>query len=211
MTERDAERAKKKIEAAALKTFVHQGYHGTSMRDIAKASGYSIGNIYNHYKTKEQIYISLIRHFEARMAEKRNEFMEGLGDVFDPTELERLAWSVHDIVFSMPDYWRLMYIDVVEFRNRHFAGSFHQFAKKVETALGERLQTSTRRGSWGGVDPALAITTIYLQFFNYFLLQKVFNVKDPLGLPDQEAVSQIIQMMTRGLWRERRTEQATER
>jgi AcrR family transcriptional regulator len=202
MTERDAERAKKRIEAAALKTFVHQGYHGTSMRDIAKASGYSIGNIYNHYKTKEQIYIGLIRRFEDRMSEKRNEFMQNLGDVFDPAELERLAWSVHDIVFSMPDYWRLMYIDVVEFRNRHFAYSFHQFAKKVEAALGERLQTSTRRGSWSGVDPALAITTIYLQFFNYFLLQKVFGVKEPLGLPDEEAVSQIIQMMTRGLWRD---------
>ena len=113
MNERDAERAKKKIEAAALKTFIHQGYHGTSMRDIAKASGYSIGNIYNHYQTKEAIYVSLIKHFEARMAEKRNEFMDRLGDVFDPAELERLAWAVHDIVFSMPDYWRLMYIDKI--------------------------------------------------------------------------------------------------
>jgi hypothetical protein len=93
-----------------------------------------------------------------------------------------------------------MYIDVVEFRNRHFAGSFHQFAKKMEAALGERLHSSTRRGAWGGVDPALAITAIYLQFFNYFLLQKVFNVKEPLGTSDQKAVSQIIQMMTRGLW-----------
>ncbi len=197
---RDADRAKKKIESAALKTFIHQGYHGTSMRDIARASGYSIGNIYNHYQTKEAIYVSLIKRFEARMAEKRNEFMAGLGDVFDPAELEQLAWSVHDIVFSMPDYWRLMYIDVVEFRNRHFAGSFHKFARKMEAALGERLQSSTRRGSWGGVDPALAITAIYLQFFNYFLLQKVFNVKEPLGASDEEAVSQIIQMMTRGLW-----------
>jgi AcrR family transcriptional regulator len=200
---RDAERAKKKIEAAALKIFIHQGYHGTSMRDIARASGYSIGNIYNHYKTKEDIYVSLIKCFETRMAEKRSEFMAGLGDVFDPSELERLAWSVHDIVFSMPDYWRLMYIDVVEFRNRHFAGTFHQFARKVEAALGERLQSSTRRGTWSGVDPALAITSIYLQFFNYFLLQKVFNVKEPLGTSDREAISQIIQMMTGGLWHDR--------
>jgi len=204
MNARDAARAKKKIEAAALKTFVHQGYHGTSMRDISRASGYSIGNIYNHYQTKEDIYLSLIEGFHARMAEKRNQLVNSLGDVFDPAELERLAWSVHDIVFSMPDYWRLMYIDVVEFRNRHFAGIFHQFAKKVGVALGERLQSSTRRGRWSGVDPALAITTIYLQFFVYFLLQKVFNVKEPLGTSDRKAVTQIIQMMTGGLWRDHR-------
>jgi hypothetical protein len=37
VSERDAERAKKKIGAAALKTFIRQGYHGTSMRDIATA------------------------------------------------------------------------------------------------------------------------------------------------------------------------------
>src|SRR5208282_3485588 len=106
---RDADRAKKKIESAALKTFIHQGYHGTSMRDIARASGYSIGNIYNHYQTKEAIYVSLIKRFEARMAEKRNEFMGGRGGVFDAAEVEQLALSVHDIVFSMPYYWRLMY------------------------------------------------------------------------------------------------------
>jgi len=200
---RDAERAKKKIEAAALKTFVHQGYHGTSMRDIARASGYSIGNIYNHYQTKEAIYLGLIEGFEARMAQKRAELVSGLGDVFDPAELERLAWSIHDVVFSMPDYWRLMYIDVVEFRNRHFAGTFHQFSKKVEAALGERLHSSTRRGAWGGVDPALAISAIYLQFFNYFLLQKVFNIKEPLGTSDRKAVSQIIRMVTDGLWQGR--------
>ena len=201
MNERDAERAKKKIEAAALKTFIHQGYHGTSMRDIARASGYSIGNIYNHYKTKEDIYLGLIKNFEARMAQKRAELVSGMGDVFDPAELERLAWAVHDIVFSMPDYWRLMYIDVVEFRNRHFAGTFHQFSKKVEAALGERLQSSTRKGNWSGVDPALAISAIYLQFFNYFLLQKVFHIKEPLGTSDKHAVEQLIKIATQGLWR----------
>ncbi len=95
-----------------------------------------------------------------------------------------------------------MYIDVVEFRNRHFAGSFHQFAKKMEAALGERLHWSTRRGAWGGVDPALAITSIYLQFFNYFLLQKVFNVKEPLGTSDEKAVEQLIRIATQGLWRQ---------
>jgi len=202
MNERDAERAKKKIEAAALKTFVRQGYHGTSMRDIARASGYSIGNIYNHYKTKEHIYVSLIKRYEARMVEKRNQMVADPGDIFDPAELERLAWSVHDIVFSMPDYWRLMYIDVVEFRNRHFTGTFQGFTKKVEAVLGERLRSATRRGSWGGIDPALAFTAIYLQFFTYFLLQKVFNLKQPLGISDREAVSQMIQMITRGLWGE---------
>ncbi|MGA9528644.1 MAG: TetR/AcrR family transcriptional regulator [Terriglobales bacterium] len=201
MNARDAERAKKKIEAAALKTFIHQGYHGTSMRDIARASGYSIGNIYNHYKTKEDIYLSLIERFHERMAAKRTDLISGIGDVFDPAELERLARAVHDIVFSMPDYWRLMYIDVVEFGNRHFAGTFHQFAKKVGAALGERLDTSTRRKEWSGVDPALAITSIYLQFFTYFLLQKVFHVKEPLGMADDRAVEQMITIATTGLWR----------
>jgi len=35
------------------------------------------------------------------------------------------------------------------------------------------------------------------------LLQKVFNVKEPLGTSDREAISQIIQMMTGGLWHDR--------
>jgi len=99
------------------------------MRDIARASGYSIGNIYNHYKTKEDIYVSLIKCFETRMAEKRSEFMAGLGDVFDLRNWNGWLGRYTNRI----QHARLLAVDVhrvVEFRNRHFAGTFHSLQEK---------------------------------------------------------------------------------
>jgi AcrR family transcriptional regulator len=44
-----------KIERAALKHFVEQGIAETSIRDIAEAAGMSLGAMYNHFKSKEEL------------------------------------------------------------------------------------------------------------------------------------------------------------
>jgi hypothetical protein len=94
-----------------------------------------------------------------------------------------------------------MYIDVVEFGNRHFAHSFRKLASNLEERFGDRLREATRAGEWNGVDPALAFAAIYLQFFTYFLVEKLFGGRRHLGVSDPVAVQQLICMMTQGIWR----------
>ena len=111
------EENQRKIEAAALGVFTRQGYHGTSVRDIADAAHISIGNLYNYYGGKEEIFLSLVRRQEARIDALRGKILGPMQNVFDPSELKRLARGIREIVYENLDYWRLMYIDVVEFVN----------------------------------------------------------------------------------------------
>jgi AcrR family transcriptional regulator len=53
-TER-TEETKTRIERAALEHFVKKGIAETSIRDIAKTAGMSLGAMYNHFKTKEDL------------------------------------------------------------------------------------------------------------------------------------------------------------
>ncbi|MDX1710837.1 MAG: TetR/AcrR family transcriptional regulator [Rhodovibrionaceae bacterium] len=46
---------KDKIERAALHLFAEVGVDGTSMRDIAREAGISLGAIYNHYESKDEL------------------------------------------------------------------------------------------------------------------------------------------------------------
>src|SRR5207253_6168575 len=108
LTVSDVLRNKRKIEAAALQVFVKQGFHGTSIRDIANASGVSIGNIYNYYKTKEDLYKAIAEHYETRMQGLRAKAIEGMDDLFDPEALLQFAERLRKIVHEETDYWRLM-------------------------------------------------------------------------------------------------------
>ena len=49
------EETRSRIERAALKHFVEQGIAETSIRDIAEAAGLSLGAMYNHFESKEEL------------------------------------------------------------------------------------------------------------------------------------------------------------
>ena len=49
-----------RILQAALEAFVEHGYHGTSIRDIAAASGLSVPGVYHHYRSKQEILAALM-------------------------------------------------------------------------------------------------------------------------------------------------------
>lgn len=43
------------VLAAAIDHFQAVGYHGTSMRDIARSAGFTVASIYNHFPSKQRI------------------------------------------------------------------------------------------------------------------------------------------------------------
>lgn len=194
------------IEAAALRVFTRQGYHGTTVREIAEAAGVSMGNLYNYYAGKEELFAAVVHRYETRMEALRRRALGTIENCFDPEQLTLMAEVIRDIVYKNPDYWRLMYIDVIEFGSKHFAPEFRSLARNIEKRLGNKLKASAQRGSWTGIDPALAFTAIYLQFVTYFLVEKLFGGKQHLGMADDRAVAQLIKLMTQGLWRDRNTQ-----
>ncbi|MCE7861481.1 MAG: TetR/AcrR family transcriptional regulator, partial [Chloroflexi bacterium CFX2] len=48
------------IEDAAVELFIEQGYHATSMRQIADRAGLALGGIYNHFASKEEIFEAIV-------------------------------------------------------------------------------------------------------------------------------------------------------
>ena len=48
------------IMQVAQQLFATKGYNGTSMNDIVKESGVSKGAIYNHFESKERLFLSLL-------------------------------------------------------------------------------------------------------------------------------------------------------
>ena len=58
------ENTKKKILDSAFDVFVKNGYKDTTMSHIVRESGLSKGAIYHYYKSKKDLFISLIDHWE---------------------------------------------------------------------------------------------------------------------------------------------------
>jgi len=185
-----------KIEVAAQKLFTRQGFNGTTVREIAQKAGVSMGKLYLYYPTKEDIFIALVEHLEQKMEARRQKEIYPYMQSVDPESLEKLGMSVGRVVSKNLDYWRLMYVDVVEFRHKHFIRSYSEIARSLRSYSRSLFQKAPHPFP-GGVDPAFAYVGLYLQFITYFLIEELFGAKRHLGVGHQEAVRQFVRLYTR--------------
>jgi AcrR family transcriptional regulator len=162
------------IEQAALGLFTKQGFNGTNIRDIAEAAGVSTGMIYPYYPSKEALFTSLVHSREAAMSILRVEMFRDLEEPFSAKGLKVLANSNRTIVYDNSDYWRLMYIDVVEFDNRHFAETFHDLPDSFDS--GWEGQESTQPAKSDDDDTALGFIHLLSRTGQHDVHDETWNV-----------------------------------
>jgi AcrR family transcriptional regulator len=105
------------ILEAAFQLFLEQGYHGTSMRQVASRAGITPAAIYNHFQGKEALFVDLLSDRLPHHA-----VLGGL-----KTARGRNAHELtHDAVQRMRsamvnqfDNLMLMFIELIEFQGRH--------------------------------------------------------------------------------------------
>ncbi|MBM3122237.1 MAG: TetR/AcrR family transcriptional regulator [Chloroflexi bacterium] len=113
----DAHDTRSRIRDAALQLFLEQGYHGTSMRQIARRAGVAPAAIYNHLASKEALFVQLLsdllphRAMLRAMAEASGGSVEAL--VGDATR------RVAEVLADQDPNLRLMFIELLEFQGRH--------------------------------------------------------------------------------------------
>jgi len=72
ITKEAKEKNKKKILATAAELFAGKGYEQTTTRDIAKACGLAVGTMFNYFRSKETLAMTLVA---AAMVEGRANFL----------------------------------------------------------------------------------------------------------------------------------------
>jgi len=189
-----------KIHAAAVELFTKQGFHGTGMRQIAKQAGVSLGNLYNHHKSKEELLASLLEEFEERYTAPGTPLAKAMAEFQGLEDLERIGEASRAQVRRFSDYIRLIYVDVVELEGEHIRRLFGGMRKRYEENLGERLDALRAAGKLGGdVDPIAGLMTATIAYFYLWNIQSIFGVRRLYGGTDQQAIETIAEIFRRGL------------
>jgi AcrR family transcriptional regulator len=81
------------IRAAALELFWQRGYHGTSVRQIAAATGVAVANVYHYYPSKLYLLYDIVDQATDLLARKTDEGVRLAAD--DPTAQLRAVVDAH--------------------------------------------------------------------------------------------------------------------
>jgi AcrR family transcriptional regulator len=192
---------RRRIEAAALALFTTQGFHGTNNREIAKRAGVSTAAIYTHYPSKEALFTGLVEQHRALVAKWLRKTISGLKDPLAKPDLTAFASAIRAKMRKDPEYFLLIFIDVVEFKNQHFRASFHDVPEWFRRALGPALAIVSKQPGWCGQDPAFVLAAVYMYFVHYGLIEQHMGGRRHLGVSNEQAIEQVVELLCSGLWR----------
>ena len=156
------------VEDAAVELFMEQGYHATSMRQIAERAGLALGGIYNHFVSKDELFEAIIvdKHPYKRILPL---VMETPGETAE--EFLRNAFKVTVTELGKnPIYMKLMMIEMVEFNGRHGASMFKEIAPRVLPMFEQLLKV--RKGLRIS-NPALFLRSFFGMIISYFITEMV--------------------------------------
>lgn len=185
------------IEDAAIELFMEQGYHATSMRQIAERAGLALGGIYNHFASKDEIFEAIVvdKHPYKRILPL---VMETPGETAE--EFLRNAFTVTVTELSAnPVYIKLMMIEMVEFNGKHGAVMLKEIAPKVLPVFEQMLKV---RQGLRISNPAMFLRSFFGMIISYFITEMVTANSVISKLMPKDAADVYIDMYLHGVLKE---------
>jgi AcrR family transcriptional regulator len=198
--EEKTERSRRQVLNAALDLFSHQGYRGTSVREIADAAGVSTGNVYHHFEDKESIFKVLLEEYWAATETRRFPFNRAFSDGKFPENIEELGYAARDSVREYARYIALICVDVIEFDGAHIRKYYSEMGTRALSMLEEHGQLEdVRRQLRPSISPVAAVMLTTRFFFNYFAIEILFGVREPFGMDSVQVVKEIAEILRHGM------------
>ena len=168
------ERTRALIIQAAHQLFIKQGYHGTSMRQIADHAGISLGAVYNHFSGKEDVFKAVYFSYHPY-----NELLPALTKAQGDT----IELFLHDafnrtisVLKGRPDFLNLMFIEIVEFNSSHAPELISTLLPQGMAIIHQVIEENPQR--LRSIPPQMIIRTFVGWFFAFYFTDIIFTSSD---------------------------------
>jgi TetR/AcrR family transcriptional regulator len=166
------EERRRQIMDAALACFARKGYHNTTMDDIVAESGLSKGTLYWYFKSKDELFASLIKSFFLDMRQDIDGILEQ--HTTASGRLRAIAQGFVQFFHETEDFFSVffefwMQSTLNEELNQLFSNVLVQYKKVIAGIIAEGMRT----GEFKAVDAsqlALAVMAAYDGLAFYMML-----------------------------------------
>lgn len=185
------------VEEAAVQLFLEQGYHATSMRQIADKAELALGGIYNHFSSKDEIFEAIIidRHPYKRILPL---ILEAKGETAEAFFGNAFRIIVKELG-NEPEFLNLMFIELVEFKGKHGSLMLRELAPKVlpvfEKAIGARKDLRV-------TNPAVLMRSFFGMVISYFVTEMVISNSVISKLLPKNATDAYVDIFLHGVLKE---------
>jgi AcrR family transcriptional regulator len=195
--QRESGGKKQEIVQAAHDLFVKQGYHGTSMRQIARSAEIALGGLYYHFNSKEQVFKEVFLRYHPY-----HDVMPVLISAEGETVEQVVGNAIKQMIQALgdrPDFMNLMFIEVVEFNSEH-VGELASSLRPYQLEIVERI-VQLNRDRLRPIPPLMLIRTFFGLFFSYLITEIVLAKQAPEEMREN-ALEYFIDIYLHGILRD---------
>jgi AcrR family transcriptional regulator len=153
--EREKQLHREEILDAALSLFSSKGFHNVSMQDIANASEFGVGTIYNFFPGKDSLFEELMNRTCEQVLSEFSEILDGEG-----SEKERLA----DFIRHQPEFQQkhgreiTLYLSEVGVQGSKLkkVRDEDKVHEVLDATLASVIESGINKGVFRKVDPMIA-------------------------------------------------------
>lgn len=189
---------KKRIIDAAMKLFSEQGFDGTSTRQIAEAAGINEALIFRHFKTKEELYWSVLEDRIERRGRNRRirEMLDSGGEMRQV--LVSIAEAMLDRTADDSAVTRLLFYSAL--RNPELSDRFFQtYAHQQFELLADFLEQGICEGTLRAVDPMVAARSFMGMIIYHYLVHELFGGGKLKSLETRELAEEVTDLFLGGI------------
>ncbi|MEJ5363151.1 MAG: TetR/AcrR family transcriptional regulator [Spirochaetota bacterium] len=130
---------RQQILDVAKELFATKGYSATGIREIAENAGLSLGNFYNYFKNKEELFSCLLD--PDIMLEHLDNVREMINTQF-PNNFKDIIKTVKTLVDRDLHKFRLIFIDLTEFNGKHTDRILDKIINESTQTFNEKIKST---------------------------------------------------------------------
>ncbi len=183
---------------AAKRLFSEKGYAATGLREIAENAGVSIGNIYNYFSNKREIFNEILN--PEAIIKSLSDISEFIQEGF-PFNMNKVILRAKEVIDSQGELYRLIFIDLIEFQGYNSNKIVQRIIEFAEHVFNEKLQKGDP--VVGNViremDYDFHIRAFTVFIISYFLSREILPSVSTGEYTDEEIADMISDLILRGV------------
>lgn len=187
------------ILEAARALFIEKGYRGTSLRDIAHKAHVTMGAIYHHFRNKEDLYLAVLK--ENNILPYVMRLGELIASEDFPSNLEALGREIWQAARENKDFFKLVYVDILEFEGRNVKPLVQEMRKATADLSEGLIKGRIREGKMVPLHPHVILRCLTDTFLHYYLEEMMLekSLAAEVGLSEDEVARQLASILLHGI------------
>jgi AcrR family transcriptional regulator len=186
-----AQRREQLIEVAT-RLFAKTGYEATTTAAIAQAAGVTEPILYRHFKSKQELFVAIVRDVSLRTLRQWQELIRDLGD---PAEkLRAISAAMPEHMKRLSDYYHVLHGALGTSRDRKVTAVLREHYQQIEDFFSRIVADGQKSSSFRrDLSPKAAAWQFIFAGIGYAMIS--LN----LGVQDRELTREVIDSLVRGV------------